>query len=149
MPFTIKPRPSENILILSITFSCFPESLIMPFFSTSAFMTSNWGLINARASPPGFKNSFTFGITFSRDINDTSITAMSNPSPISLNSRYLIFLSSITTTLLSFLNRQSRIPFPTSTAKTFPAPFFKRQSVKPPVDAPTSITVRPLTSMLK
>lgn len=51
---------------------------------------------------------------------------------------------SITTTRGSERSFQAIWPCPTSTAKTLLAPLVSRTSVKPPVDAPTSIAVAPV-----
>ena len=64
-------------------------------------------------------------------------------------SRYLIFVFSILTTLASFLSLKASWFVPTSTAKTFNAPFSSMQSVKPPVDEPTSMQLKPASDSLK
>jgi len=56
------------------------------------------------------------------------------------SARALVF--SITTTRGSFRSLASSCPVPTSTANTRAAPRCSRQSVKPPVEAPTSRQAR-------
>ena len=59
------------------------------------------------------------------------------------------FVRSSTVTRSSSRMRGCSWPWPTSRATTWAAPRVSRQSVKPPVEAPTSSTRRPVTSMSK
>ena len=74
-------------------------------------------------------------------MNEQSITARSAGANgggnwAAVKRRALVF--SITTTRGSWRSFQASCPRPTSTAKTFAAPCWSRQSVNPPVDAPRS-----------
>ncbi len=119
----------------------------MPPFFTKPLPASNCGLIKAITSPLSFNNPFNTGKTFSKEIKETSMVAKSNKKSNLSLSRYLILVLSIHTTLSSLRKVQSSCPYPTSTQYTFLAPYLRRQSVNPPVEAPTSIIVFPLTSI--
>src|SRR5690554_4677622 len=60
-----------------------------------------------------------------------------------------MFVLSILTTRGSTRRLPANCPYPTSTAYTFEAPCCSKQSVNPPVEAPTSSTMRPDTSIPK
>ncbi|MNI87399.1 hypothetical protein D3C73_1445970 [compost metagenome] len=70
-------------------------------------------------------------------------------SPRSFGSIYLKFVLSMTITLGSFRKDQSNWLYPTSMAHTLAAPFFRAQSVNPPVEAPISSILAPFKSMEK
>ena len=59
------------------------------------------------------------------------------------------FVRSITVTRSCSRMRQSSSPYATSSAITWAAPRWSRQSVKPPVEAPTSSAMRPSTGTLE
>ena len=73
---------------------------------------------------------------------------ISKGEPKDTGSAVLMFVRSTTVTRSSLLIRQCSWPCPTSSAHTLNVPRWRRQSVNPPVDAPTSIARAPLTSML-
>ena len=117
--------------------------------SASALPASNCGLTSATILPFDFSKAMAGGKIFRSEIKEQSITARSagengcgNCS--GFKCRALVF--SMTTTRLSFRSFHANWPCPTSTAKTFAAPFCRRQSVKPPVEAPRSIATVPATS---
>ncbi len=78
-------------------------------------------------------------------MKDRSAVANSAGSPISASSRWRRFVRSRTRTRGSSRRVQASCPRPTSTATTSAAPRCRRQSVKPPVDAPASRQRRPAT----
>ena len=59
--------------------------------------------------------------------------------------KYLALTFSVEMTRESLRNFQSNWLVPTSTANTLAAPCWRRQSVKPPVEAPISRQTRPAT----
>ncbi len=148
-PRTFKPIPIIKSYIFCITSLCTIGSLTIPFRPTFSRPASNCGLIRAIIFPPGFNKVLATGSTSVREIKATSITAMSQLSPRSSGLTNLMFVRSMTTTLVSWRSLQSSWPYPTSMAYTFFAPLFKRQSVKPPVEAPISTAVYPVTSTWK
>src|SRR5512133_1798557 len=82
-------------------------------------------------------------------MKETSITTRSNGPPSATGSAVLMFVRSSTLTRSSFLSDHASWPYPTSTALTRAAPRWRRQSVKPPVDAPTSSAAAPPGSIPK
>jgi len=85
-------------------------SLTTPFFPTFSLPASNCGFISATTSPLSPKRFLTAGIIVLNEINDTSIDAKSNGTPISSGVTYLIFVLSMQTTLSSVLNFQANCP---------------------------------------
>ena len=83
------------------------------------------------------------GSTFAREIKDTSTHAKFGRSENRPGSRFRAFSWSSTTTRPSVRIRSWSCARPTSTAYTFAAPRWSRQSVKPPVEAPASRQRRP------
>ena len=79
-------------------------------------------------------------------MNETSATHTSASGSSAPGARSRTLVRSITVTRSSVRSRQSSWPRPTSIAMTCVAPRCNRQSVKPPVDAPTSTPRRPATS---
>src|SRR3990172_11226797 len=144
-PFTANCCPSIKFKTSSNTRRCTCSSRITPLpFPTSFFPASNCGLISAINCPSSLSQPFNVGNKVFNEINDASTVTKSTGS--GSDSTYLAFDSSITTTPESCLSFQSSCPFPPSIAYTFPAPCCNRQSVNPPVDAPTSAHTLPATS---
>src|SRR2546430_150554 len=100
-------------------------------------------------APRGASTPNTDGKTFSSEMNETSMTASVGCSPKIRGSRARALLFSITMTRGSLRSLASSWPTPTSTAYTRAAPRWSRQSVKPPVEAPTSRQTRPATFIWK
>src|SRR2546422_952985 len=111
--------------------------------------TSNWGFTSAMTSPRGASTPNTEGRTFSNEMNATSMTASVGCSPKIRGSSARALVFSMTTTRGSLRSLASSWPTPTSTAYTRAAPRWSRQSVKPPVEAPTSRQTRPATFIWK
>ena len=82
-----------------------------------------------------------------REMNETSTTTTSTSPPIASGLVSRMFVRSSTRTRGSSRIRGCSWPWPTSRATTRRAPRCSRQSVKPPVDAPTSRATSPSTSM--
>src|SRR3989339_508005 len=141
-----KPCLSTNSVTSKRTRSRTFSSRTTPPLPTFLGPASNWGLtkITRTAGPWSLgavrpeRISAIFGISFLTEMNDTSITTTSIGSVILEMSKCLKFSRSKFTTRGSFLIFQWSCPYPTSTQNTFLAPFCKRQSVNPPVEAPTS-----------
>jgi hypothetical protein len=109
-----------------------------------AHEASNCGFTSAMISLRGASTPKTAGRIFSSEMNDTSMTASEGCSSKTRGSSARALVCSITTTRGSLRSLTSSWAVPTSTANTRLAPFCSRQSVKPPVEAPTSIHTRPL-----
>src|SRR5439155_1374592 len=99
--------------------------------------------------PRGASTPNTDGRIFSNEMNETSMTASVGCSPKIRGSSARALVFSITTTRGSLRSLTSSWPVPTSTAYTRAAPRCSRQSVKPPVEAPTSRQTRPATFIWK
>ncbi len=121
---------------------------------------SNCGLISAMVVPftltallgdkgllPWVNQVLIVGKRVLKDMKEASTVTRSTGSDNRSTNR--AFVSSITTTRRSCRSFQCRIPLPTSMEYTRLAPFCSRQSVKPPVDAPTSAQISPSTEMWK
>ena len=99
----------------------------------------------------------TFGSTVRREMKETSITARDIKFSLSRNVAVLksddvkcrMFVFSIGSTCGCIRSFQASCPYPTSIAKTNLTPCWRRQSVNPPVDAPTSSATRFRTSTPK
>src|SRR5215472_15465071 len=89
----------------------------------------------------------TAGRTRVAEMKDTSMAMRSANSPTCAAVKYRALVFSSRRTRRSWRRRKSIWPCPVSTATTRAAPCRSRQSVKPPVEAPTSRQVLPLTSM--
>ena len=100
------------------------------------YLNQNFGFIS-------FPSELTTGSSIFKEINDASTVANAICSGRVSTKRALV--CSITTTRGSLRSFQCRMPLPTSIAYTFNAPRCNRQSVKPPVDEPTSAQTRPFT----
>src|SRR5581483_9481841 len=117
-----------------------------PPLPTRRGSSSNWGLTSASTSPAGARQAAIAGRTLASEMNDTSTVASDGAKGSASGRRWRAFVRSITTTRGSWRSAQSSWPRPTSSAITRAAPRFSRQSVKPPVEAPTSRQSRPATS---
>ena len=100
-------------------------------------------------SPSGLTSSANCDMTVRRLINDTSAVTMSAGPPKSLGEAKRMLMPSWTVTLGAAIRLSCSRLRPTSTAATWLAPCCRRQSVKPPVDAPTSMQSLPATSISK
>ncbi len=145
----ISENPEKNSLMEKRTEMCISFSLITPFLPTAPLPASNWGFTRHIQSPGDASTLSTAGMIFLSEIKETSITANWGDSGRWPGSRFRALNRSIIVTLGSFLKRQANWPYPTSTAKTLLAPRDKRTSVKPPVEAPTSMQTLSTGSMLK
>ena len=113
---------------------------------TTVRSASNWGFTRTTRSAPGRVCPRTAGSTRSRAMNDTSTVTTSAATP---GSRARMSVRSRLVTRGSDRSRSCSWLRPTSTASTEVAPCCRRQSVKPPVEAPTSRAARPSTSTAK
>ena len=82
-------------------------------------------------------------------MNERSAMAKSNGPPMSSAVTLRMLVRSKRLTRVSLRSPQSNCPAPTSTALTCAAPRCRRQSVKPPLEAPKSTQESPVTSMAK
>ena len=82
-------------------------------------------------------------------MNDTSLTIRSGAYGRSSEVMERAFVRSITVTRSCSRMRQSSSPYATSSAITWAAPRWSRQSVKPPVEAPTSSAMPAPTANLE
>ena len=110
---------------------------------------SNCGFTSATIAPPGDRYARARSRMVRSEMNDASTTIASNGSPNASSPSLRKLVRSITVTRSSLRRRQSSCPYPTSTATTCAAPRCSKQSVNPPVEAPTSSARAPVTSMPK
>ena len=133
------------------TASCTAVSRMTPRpLSTAAFPASNWGLTSAIKVPPTRRSGQTAGSTERREMNERSITMVSKSlrgRSRAVRWRALIFSKFVTRGSARSLGWSCARP--TSTQITSAAPAWRAQSVKPPVDAPTSRTCAPRRSSAK
>ena len=115
----------------------------MPPLPTSARPTSNCGFTSAITGAPGLPNAGSTGSTSRSEMNETSMTIRSTRSGSRSGGASRMFTRSSTRTRASEAIFQSSCPCPTSTQVTRAAPRCSRQSVNPPVEAPTSSAARP------
>src|SRR5208283_2266201 len=97
-PFISRPRPRTNLMILLTAASLAASSRTMPPFPTCSLPTSNCGFMSAIRSDWGFRNVKIDGITFSREMKETSTTIIPMESGTSRGSIWRIFVRSMTTT---------------------------------------------------
>ena len=123
---------------------------------TSARPASNWGLTRRRRSAPGaIVGSHSTGTTRTNEMKERSAVTTSRgvhepPAPSRASpDNVRMFVRSSTRTRGSARNLGSSCPWPTSRATTDAAPCWSRQSVNPPVEAPTSRARRRVTSTAK
>src|SRR5437016_4772164 len=147
-PRTCQPRITEKRASREMTAWCCPGSRTTPPLPTAPRPTSNCGFTSATSSPPGASRPNAAGRTFSSEMNETSTVTTSGASAKRRGSSARAFICSMTTTRGSLRSLTSSCPDPTSIAKTLAAPRWSRQSVKPPVEAPTSAQILPRTSTL-
>ena len=125
------------------------SSRTIPPLPTSARPTSNCGLTSAITGAPGLAKCGSAGSTRRSEMNDTSMTTRSTGAGSRSGGAVRMLVRSMICTRGSDATFQSSCPCPTSTQVTCAAPRCSRQSVNPPVDAPTSSAVSPRGSTPK
>src|SRR5213594_553325 len=148
-PSTCQPRSTAYRARRATAWRWSAGSRTTPPLPTASRPTSNWGFTSAMTSPRGASTPNTEGRTFSNEMNATSMTASVGCSPKIRGSSARALVFSMTTTRGSLRSLASSWPTPTSTAYTRAAPRWSRQSVKPPVEAPTSRQTRPAAFIWK
>src|SRR5437899_5836624 len=148
-PRTCQPRSTAYRARRATAWRWSAWSRTTPPLPTASRPTSNCGFTSAITSPRGASTPNTEGRTFSNEMNATSMTASVGCSPKIRGSSARALVFSMTTTRGSLRSLASSWPAPTSTAYTRAAPRWSRQSVKPPVEAPTSRQTRPATFIWK
>src|SRR5215207_2709686 len=131
------------------TARCTAGSRTTPPLPMRARPASNCGFTSSTRSPSGAVQRASAGATVTSEMNERSATVRSTAPPRSLGSRWRTLARSRTVTRGSSRSDQASWPRPTSTASTCTAPAWRRQSVKPPVEAPASRARRPRASTSK
>ena len=146
IPRTVTPRPVTKPHMSRKTCRCTSGSRTTPL-RTWPRPASNCGFTSTMARDGVASTPKTAGNTSRSEMNDTSAQANVGRNGRSSAVRCRALTPSITVTRGSATSRSCSWFRPTSTAATRAAPCASRQSVKPPVDAPTSRHDSPRTSI--
>ena len=139
-------RPAASPVATRVsTSACTAGSRTMPPRPTRPRPASNCGLTSSTRLPVVDVQAARAGATVSSEMKERSATARSTSPPRSAAVRLRTLQRSRTVTRASVRNDHASWPRPTSTASTCAAPCWRRQSVKPPVDAPASSARTPST----
>src|SRR5215472_7111583 len=112
---------------------------------TRSLPTSNCGLTSSTKSASGVAQRTSAGRTRLSEMKERSAVTRSGAGATCCGCSWRTLTRSSTVTRSSERNAQASWPYPTSTAVTCAAPLRSSTSVKPPVDAPASRHLRPVT----